>query len=124
VEATLGGSTWRAALLVGLHEALSLLAMAGCQTVYLDGSFVTAKEAPRDFDVCWEARGVDPGLLDAVFFDFSANRQGQKMRFGGELFPAEAMADLAGTGFLEYFQRDRRTGRPKGILELDLRELP
>jgi len=99
VEATLGGSTWRAALLVGLRDALGRLAKAGCQT-------------------------VDPSLLDPVFFDFSANRKGQKMRFGGELFPAEATADLAGTGFLEYFQRDRRTGRPKGILELDLRELP
>ena len=91
--------------------------------MYLNGSFVTAKEEPRDFDVCWEAKGVDPSLLDPVFFDFSANRKGQKMRFGGELFPAEATADLAGTGFLEY-QRDRRTGRPKGILELDLEELP
>jgi len=123
VEATLGGSTWRAALLVGLRDALGRLAKAGCQTVYLNGSFVTAKEEPRDFDVCWEAKGVDPSLLDPVFFDFSANRKGQKMRFGGELFPAEATADLAGTGFLEY-QRDRRTGRPKGILELDLEELP
>jgi hypothetical protein len=124
VEVALGGSAWRAALLAGLREALGLLAGAGCRTAYLDGSFASAKSAPGDFDVCWAATEVDFDLLDPVFLDFSAGRLAQKMRFGGELFPAEAMADSAGTGFLEYFQRDRRTGQPKGILELDLKELP
>jgi hypothetical protein len=124
VEAALGGSAWRVALLLGLREALGLLSEAGCRTAYLDGSFVTAKKDPGDFDVCWEARGVKPDLLDPVFFDFSANRRAQKERFGGELFPTEATADSAGTGFLDYFQRDRRTDQPKGILELSLKELP
>lgn len=76
-------------LLLGLREALGLLADAGCRTAYLDGSFVSAKEVPGDFDVCWDVTGVDPDLLDPVFFDFSASRRAQKMRFGGELFPAD-----------------------------------
>jgi hypothetical protein len=40
----------RRTLLAGLREALGALREAGCRTVYLDGSFVTAKEAPEDFD--------------------------------------------------------------------------
>ncbi len=39
---------------------------------------------------------------------------------GGELFPAQAAAEPGGTVFLEYFQRDRQTGEPKGIVALDL----
>jgi uncharacterized protein DUF6932 len=123
VEAALGGSAWRAALLAGLAEALGFLSEAGCRTAFLDGSFVTAKEQPGDFDVCWAAEGVDPELLDPVFLDFSAGRSAQKQRFGGEFFPANAAADFAATPFLQYFQRDRHTGQPKGILELALEDL-
>lgn len=86
----------------------------------MEGSFVSEKELPGDFDACWEMSGVDPGLLDPVLLDFSDRRAAQKARFGGELFPAQAAAEPTGTVFLDYFQRDRRTGDPKGIIALDL----
>jgi hypothetical protein len=38
---------------------------------------------------------------------------------GGELFPVEATAEPSGTTFLDYFQRDRETGQPKGIIAID-----
>ena len=110
----------RAALLDGFGEAVASLTAAGCARVYLDGSFVTDKEAPGDFDACWEAGGVDPDLLDPVLLDFSDRRAAQKARYGGELFPAQVAAEPGGTVFLEYFQRDRQTGEPKGIVALDL----
>lgn len=96
---------------------------AGCRRAYIDGSFVTAKERPGDFDGCWEAAGVDPDLLDPVLLTFSNARAEQKARFGGELFPAEASADPHGTRFLEFFQQDKFTGELKGIVSIDLREL-
>jgi hypothetical protein len=40
------------------------------------------------------------------------------------LFPAEAAADPAGTRFPEYFQQDKDTGASKGIVALDMKELP
>lgn len=43
-----------------------------------------------------------------------------KARYGGELFPAETAAEPAGTTFLDYFQRNRDTGKPKGIIAIDL----
>lgn len=58
IETRFGHSPRRAELLEGLREGLALLRSAGCQTAYLDGSFATAKEAPGDFDACWESKGV------------------------------------------------------------------
>lgn len=117
----------RLALLAGLKGALDALRAAGCRRAYLDGSFVTAKDAPADFDACWEAEDVDLVHLMArepALFNFSKGRRVQKAAFGGELFPAEAIADLAGTSFVEYFQLDKLTGEPKGIIALNLGDLP
>jgi hypothetical protein len=119
-----GFTARREELLTGLHEALLSLRDAGCRRAYLDGSFVTTKEEPGDFDACWEVAGVDAGRLDPVLLTFTDARRAQKERFGGELFPAEAAAEPHGTRFLEYFQRDKITGEPKGIVALDLETLP
>jgi hypothetical protein len=124
IIARFGTTARREELLTGLREALLSLRDAGCSRAYLDGSFVTAKEEPGDFDACWEAAGVDAELLDPVLLTFADARRAQKERFGGELFPAEASADPHGTRFLEYFQRDKITGEPKGIVALDLETLP
>jgi len=118
-----GTTERRRGLLDGLHRALESLRDAGCVRAYLDGSFVTAKEEPGDFDACWEIAGVDADRLDPVLLDFSDARAAQKESFGGELFPAEAVADPDGTRFRDYFQRDKLTGEPKGIVALDLENL-
>ena len=119
-----GSNALREELLMGLQETLVSLRNAGCSRAYLDGSFVTAKDEPGDFDACWEVAGVDAGWLDPVLLTFADARRAQKERFGGELFPADAAADPHGTRFLEYFQRDKHTGDPKGIVALDLETLP
>ncbi|MHB8644453.1 MAG: DUF6932 family protein [Thermomicrobiales bacterium] len=119
-----GSTPHRLALLAGLKAALDALRAAGCARVYLDGSFVTAKATPGDFDGCWEVAGVDPDLLDPVLLVFANQRAAQKAKYGGELFPAETTADPFGTRFLEFFQRDKRTGDPKGIIAIDLGGVP
>ncbi len=63
-------------------------------------------------------------LLDPILLDFSDRRRAQKASFGGEMFPAEVPADQAGTRFLDYFQQDKTTGARKGIVALDLKDLP
>ncbi len=119
-----GANEHRRELLEGLRRALDSLRAAGCRRAYLDGSFVTAKEDPADFDACWEAAGVDPDLVDPVLLGFANRRAAQKARFGGELFPADWDADPHGTRFLDYFQQDKVTGERKGIVALDLEGLP
>jgi hypothetical protein len=120
LEKRFGGNRRRNRLLRGLKEALDLLHGAGCRRVYIDGSFVTAKKWPNDIDVCWDVEGVDPISLDSVFFDFSNARATQRSRFGAEFFPAQAPQRLK--TFLDFFQIDKVTGRPKGIIELRLDE--
>ena len=79
-------------LLSGMEQALRNFAAAGCRIVLLDGSFVSAKDLPQDYDAAWEPVGVDPTLLDPVLLDFSKKRAAMKLKYGGEFFPATAMA--------------------------------
>ena len=118
-----GRNPWRRSLLAGLRAALENLRDAGCGTAYIDGSFVTDKEYPNDYDACWEEAGVDPYLLDLVLLTFDHGRATQKAKYLGELFPVTAVADAEGLSFLEFFQMDRDTGEPKGIVVIDLEEL-
>lgn len=120
VRERFGGNDRREQLLSGLVEALRLLRAAGCRRVYINGSFVTAKERPNDIDALWDIEGVDPDALDPVFFDFEDGRAAQKARFGCEFFPAQVPEGVTGRAFLEFFQTDRQTGEPKGIIELKL----
>ncbi len=110
----------RRRLLRGLAAALRSLQDAGCALAYVDGSFVTAKKEPGDFDACWGVAGVDPALLDPVLLDFSGGRAAQKAKYGGELFPAELPEGASGRTFLEFFQTDRDTGAAKGIVSIAL----
>ena len=99
------------------------LKACGCRRLYVDGSFVTSTDIPNDYDVAWEPAGVDLGklrLMEPVFFDFRNLRAAQKAKYFLEFFPSSAAADPAGNTFLEFFQIDRSTGNPKGIIALDL----
>jgi hypothetical protein len=116
-----GTTPHRRRLLTGLKAALKALRSAGRKTVYINGSFVTAKAFPGDFDGCWDIAGVDPELLDPVLLTFDAGRAAQKAKYLGELLPAQMGAGGTGLTFLEFFQVDKETGNPKGIVALDLR---
>ena len=115
-----GTTPRRQRLLVGLEAALISLQAAGCQYVYIGGSFVTAKENPGDFDACWEPDSVDPTRLDPILLTFEERRAAQKAKYSGELFPASFSVRGTGLTFLQFFQISKETGAPKGIIALDL----
>ena len=115
-----GWTSRRRQLLDGLAEAIDLLSAAGCRRLWLNGSFVTAKDEPADFDACWQTDGVDLNLLDPVLLDLSSGRAAQKARFGGELFP-KVVESGSGLAFAEFFQNERDTGR-KGIVVIAIGE--
>ncbi len=118
-----GNNPWRLLLATGFRAAIDNLKDAGCKTVYLNGSFVTRKAMPNDYDACWEEAGVDPTALDPVLLTFDEGRAAQKAKYMGELFPASIIADTGGLSFLEFFQTDKDTGRLKGIIAIDLGDL-
>jgi hypothetical protein len=115
-----GWSPWRRRLLDGLAESLDLLADAGCRRVWLNGSFVTAKEEPDDFDAVWDPADVDDDALDLIFGPLGLldGRRLQKQRFGGEWFP-NIVEVGSGLTFANFFQRDR-DAVSKGVVLLDL----
>jgi len=113
-----GCTEHRRALIAGMAEALASLGRAGCSAVYIDGSFVTTKQHPGDYDGCWDEAGVNLGLLDPVPLSFDDKRRSQKAKYGGELFPASRLATPEGETFKRFFQTDR-DGASKGIVEID-----
>lgn len=119
VEARFGTNAHRKQLLEGLADVLAQLQISGCRRAYIDGSFVTAEPFPADYDVCYEARGVDPTYLDPVFFNMQASRAAQKAKYGGEFFPSSWPA-APGYSFFQFFQVDKQTGAGKGIVRVDL----
>jgi hypothetical protein len=120
IERKFGHNPHRRQLLEGFREGAKELQKAGCKAIFLDGSYVTAKDMPGDYDACWAIRDVDANKLDPVFFDFKNRRAAQKARFLGEFFPGEWPQGLSGKTFLEFFQLDKDTGKPKGIVGFDL----
>lgn len=117
VKEQLGWTARRQELLIGLRDGLIALHQANCREVYLDGSFVTAKDLPGDFDACYDITGMALDRLDRVFLHFENGRAAQKLRFGGEFFPSHFLADSAHP-FLDFFQIDKESGLPKGIIAL------
>ena len=117
-----GTNIHRNRLLDGLQRALHHLAQAGCRSVLLDGSFVSNKPLPNDYDVAWDPAGVDPDQLDPVLLNMTNQRAAMKITYGGEFFPASARA-APGVCFRDFFQTDRN-GTAKGVVEIDLGTLP
>ena len=123
IEERFATTDWRRTLSGGVRQAAENLKEAGCRTLYLDGSFVTSKNHPGDFDACWDPDGVYAAKLDPVLLDFTNRRAAQKRKYHGELFISSLPAD-GGLTFLDFFQRDKATGNPKGIIAIDLESFP
>lgn len=99
------------------------LKSAGCPTIFIDGSFVTNKQNPGDFDVCWEDNGVDINYLKSIaptLYNFALRRAEQKSKYKGEIFPSNYPANDTGTAYIDFFQFDTRTNTLKGIIAIDL----
>ena len=124
VEAAFGNTPKRNRLLAGLRLACLALRAAGVSHLYLDGSFVSAKRNPGDWDACYIGKGVDGSKMDPVLLDYSNSRAAQKAKYQGEVFVAEAAATILGQPYLDFFQTDKNTGRRKGLVCLDLGSLP
>ena len=113
-----GFTQHRAGLIAGLRMALLNLKLAGCSVLYLDGSFVSMKVKPNDYDGAWEPSGVDFDVVDPVLLSFGDRRKAMKDKFKGELFVADQLAD-SNVSYREFFRTDK-IGIAKGVLKIDV----
>ena len=122
VQKRYGKNDHRKRLLSGFQRAVDALRSSGCSLIYLDGSFVTAKAFPNDYDACWEMKGVTLANLDPVLLDFSNRRAAQKAKYFGEFFHAHFQAENTSPFkiFLHFFQTDKESGDRKGIIGINL----
>lgn len=117
-----GWSDHRMDLLAGLADLLANLRAAGCRLVYLDGSFVTDKEVPGDYDLCWEMDGADLRKVDPIVLDVAPPRAAQQARYRGDILP-NVHEGSTGAPFVDFFQRNKVTGGSKGIVAINIEEV-
>lgn len=116
IEERFATSPHRRWLFQGFRRVVVALVAAGCREIHLDGSFVTGKPHPEDFDGCWNPIGVSPEKLDPTLLDFGNGREAQKKKFHGEMFMSNFPAAPAGPIFLNFFQIEKFSGSAKGII--------
>lgn len=121
VETRFGYNAKRQWLLEGLRILIVDLKKSGCSRIFLDGSFVTKKDVPGDYDLCWSLSGVTESSLDRKLVDFSTQgRAYREARYRGDVFPAELPEGLSGKLFINFFMTDKNTGNPKGIVSINI----
>lgn len=121
IEARFGGRGRRRKVFEDLLVWLRHMKAAGCRTVYINGSFVTAKEFPNDFDACFDPAGVDKARLDPVLLERTdAGLELIKARYGGDIRVDRETPPGSISPYLRFFMRDGRSGVEKGIIVVDL----
>lgn len=107
-------------LIGGMRRALLNLQSAGCSAAIVDGSFVSRKEEPEDYDLAFDPVGVNGGLVDPVLRRHDDQRKSMKAKYFGDVFPWGTVA-CATTRLIyrDFFQRDR-SGVAKGVVLLDV----
>lgn len=123
VSAAFGWNSHRRELVTAMAAAFADLKAFGCDTVWLDGSFVTDKPEPGDYDAVFEHRTMDLAAARIALpelFDRSPHRPAMKARFKGDLLPN--VVELASNRlFIDFFQQDKEhPGHTKGIVTIDL----
>ena len=109
-----GGNRRRRELLAGLRAALENLRDAGCRTAYVNGSFVTAKDVPGDFDACWEEQGVARTRSTPCFSTSIEGVKHRRLSTSGSCFRWR-MQEVAGC---RCWSSSRRTRRAEDAREL------
>lgn len=92
---------------------------------------VTSKTLPEDIDVCWnmsnEKELRNNQLLKLIeicpelfYLNSDENREFIEKEFCADVFPANTIESECGLMFKDFFQRDKETELPKGIIIISL----
>ena len=93
IRARYGWNPTRVEILTKLELVVQHFKQAGCRSMHIDGSFITNKEEPGDFDACWDNTGVRADLIAPILLDQS--RKGRDAiwhKYSGDIKPDMAEA--------------------------------
>ncbi|MDR0864863.1 MAG: hypothetical protein LBO74_08025 [Candidatus Symbiothrix sp.] len=108
----------RKELLEGLKKVIDILQDVGCTIIYIDGSFVTEKIEPGDWDACVEC---PPSKIQDLYNKYPLfDKKEQKRLYKGELFDALSIADRNENNYISFFQQIRGKNIKKGIIKIKL----
>jgi hypothetical protein len=118
VERKFAHNAKRKELFTGLAGVIKILREANCQEVHLDGSFITTKEEPGDYDLCFEPTGLQPTEPLRAFL---ANKENRKTEYLGDIFVRMPEPPY----YVDHVRSWQKDGRNddvvKGILKIDLK---
>ncbi len=123
VEMRFATNPKRTELFAGLMLGITQLRSAGCKQIFLDGSFVSGKQQPNDYDLCWDPIGVHPERLDPILWEVQylrPPREKQQRVYRGDYFQASMIEGGTGRSFLDFFCIDKHNGQQKGIINIKL----
>ncbi len=113
----------RQELFRGLKKLIDDLKVIGCKAIWIDGSFVTKKQLPKDIDICWDNAGIDFGFVKEIMpilMNDSPARLAQQNIYKADIFPAHIPEVSSKKFFKDFFQIDKNTGQQKGIIKINL----
>jgi hypothetical protein len=118
IEARFAINEHRRSLFNKLIKVIEILKTANCSEVYLDGSFITAKTHPNDFDLCYETTGLQPtkSFKPLLTLDIET----RQAAYGGDIFPRMPEPPFR-SDHVRLWQTDKN-GDAKGIIRTVLRE--
>jgi len=117
IKAYFANNMHRKKLFEKLLKVLKILGDCSCTEVYLNGSFITLKSEPRDYDLCYEPTGIK-GTDE--FKQFLKTRDLRKEKYLGDIFPRLPQPTYE-IDHVEDWQTDR-DGEIKGIIRIILRQ--
>ncbi|HEY9793186.1 MAG TPA: hypothetical protein V6D22_22485 [Candidatus Obscuribacterales bacterium] len=118
IKARFARNAHRNRLFSGLVEVLEILRDCNCLEVYLNGSFITEKEMPGDYDLCYEPLGIQ---ATAEFRRFLENKETRKERYLGDIFVRMPEPPFCIDHVADWQTDTRQDDVGKGIIRIRLR---
>lgn len=107
----------RKQLFFRFQSVVAMLASSDCPEVFLNGSFITSKEEPNDYDMCWEPCGIKATKEVRILLQ---NPQNLKQQFLGDIRPRIPSPPYQ-IDLVDHWQTDAG-GEAKGIIRINLRK--
>lgn len=101
----------RLRLVDALRKVVTMLEKCECMYIYLDGSFITSKAEPKDYDLVWEPTGIVP---TKELKEFLKERDRRKEKYLGDIIVRYPEPPFHFDHFYQW-QMDK-DGNAKGII--------